>query len=83
MLAAWLLGVGLVAGLLTRALVHGAGSPGTPLTLLLGVAGAALGGLIARLAAPGTTSALVVGASVGAVLLLLSYEVAAERGAAR
>jgi uncharacterized membrane protein YeaQ/YmgE (transglycosylase-associated protein family) len=45
----WLLVVGLVAGLIARAIVPGRQSMGLLMTMLLGVAGSFLGGFIAAL----------------------------------
>ncbi len=74
----WLLIIGLVAGLLARAIVPGKDSMGWPATLVLGVAGSVAGGLLLGLLTGGLRDrgfgpAGLIGSVIGAVLLLLVY----------
>jgi uncharacterized membrane protein YeaQ/YmgE (transglycosylase-associated protein family) len=82
---AWL-AVGLVAGLLARIIMPGGGPGGFILTVLLGMAGAVVGGLIAAAAGigdgvTGFNLGTIIIATFGAVVLLALYRlVAGERG---
>ena len=74
----WLLILGLVAGLLARALVPGKDSMSVLATLVLGVAGSLVGGLLLGLVTGGLRDrgfgpAGLVGSVIGAVLVLLVY----------
>ncbi|MGY1737268.1 GlsB/YeaQ/YmgE family stress response membrane protein [Geodermatophilus sp. SYSU D00684] len=79
----WLLLIGLVAGLLARALVPGKDPMGWPATPLLGVAGSLVGGLLGLLTGSlqdrGSSPAGLVGSVVGAVILLVGYDRLAAR----
>ncbi|MGY1780645.1 GlsB/YeaQ/YmgE family stress response membrane protein [Geodermatophilus sp. SYSU D01036] len=80
----WLLLIGLVAGLLARALVPGKDAMGWPATLPLGVAGSLVGGLLLGLLTGGLRDrgsgpAGLVGSVVGAVILLVGYNWLAAR----
>ena len=73
--------VGLIAGLLARAIVPGKDAMGILPTILLGIVGALLGGLVQRFV-PGLTFpwAAEILAVVGAVVVLLIYNrVAAKK----
>lgn len=74
----WLLVVGLVAGFLARALVPGKDSMSFVGTLLLGVSGSVVGGLILGLIFGGFrdrgfSPAGIIGSVLGAVLVLVIY----------
>lgn len=81
----WILFIlfGLVIGLLARALVPGRQNIGIIWTLVLGVAGALLGGWVAQMISGTrlTEISLVgfIGALIGAVVLLLAYVAIARR----
>ena len=82
----WLLIVGLIAGLLARAVVPGKDSMGLVATMLLGVVGSVVGGVLLGLLLGGFrdrgfSSAGIIGSIIGAVLVLLVYNrVTARRG---
>lgn len=68
--------VGFVAGLLARAIKPGADSMGWIMTIILGLAGSFVGGILASvlgLSASGSLGSLVLSV-VGAVILLFVYE---------
>lgn len=74
----WFLVVGLIAGFLARALVPGKDSMSLAATLILGVSGSFLGGLILGLLFGGLrdrgfSPAGIIGSVLGAVLVLLIY----------
>ncbi|SFO76047.1 Uncharacterized membrane protein YeaQ/YmgE, transglycosylase-associated protein family [Geodermatophilus dictyosporus] len=74
----WLLVVGLVAGLLARALVPGKDSMSLLATLVLGVSGSLVGGLLLGLLTGGLRDrgfgpAGLIGSVTGAVLVLLAH----------
>lgn len=72
----WMLIIGFVAGLLARAIKPGADGMGWIMTIVLGIAGAFVGGLIASLlglSANGGFGGLVLSV-VGAIILLFVYE---------
>ena len=74
----WLLVVGLIAGFLARALVPGKDSMSLLGTLLLGVSGSVVGGLILGLIFGGFrdrgfSPAGIIGSVLGAVLVLVIY----------
>ena len=77
--------VGIIAGLLARGLVPGSDPGRLIVTILLGMAGASLGGFVVGvLGGSGTTQFSVwsaLPATVGAVLLLYIYGVIARRSA--
>jgi uncharacterized membrane protein YeaQ/YmgE (transglycosylase-associated protein family) len=73
----WLLIVGLVAGLLARAIVPGNDSMGILATIVLGIVGSFVGGFIGSLFSDGSvldfsTSGLLL-SIVGAIIALLIY----------
>lgn len=75
--------IGLLAGLIARAVVPGRQSMGLVATLLLGVAGSFLGGLIGSLLSPGEplqlrTSSLLM-SILGAVVVLLIVQAGRRR----
>lgn len=74
----WMLIVGFVAGLIARAVKPGADSMGWIVTILLGMAGAFVGGLLASLFGINAESGFtyLVFSVIGAVILLFVYEFA-------
>jgi uncharacterized membrane protein YeaQ/YmgE (transglycosylase-associated protein family) len=75
----WLLVVGLIAGFLARALVPGKDSISLLGTLLLGVSGSVVGGLLLGLLFGGFrdrgfSPAGIIGSVIGAVLVLVVYD---------
>lgn len=83
----WLLVIGLVAGLLARVIVPGKDSMSMVATLVLGVAGSLVGGLLLGLVTGGLRDrgfgpAGLIGSVIGAVIVLLVYDRwTARRGA--
>lgn len=82
----WLLVVGLIAGFLARALVPGKDSMSLVGTLLLGVSGSLVGGLLLGLIFGGFrdrgfSPAGVIGSVIGAVIVLLVYNRISSRRA--
>ncbi len=80
----WLLVIGLIAGLVARAIVPGRDAMGWPATLLLGVVGSVVGGLLLGLLTGGLRDrgfgpAGLIGSVLGAVLVLLLYNRLAAR----
>jgi uncharacterized membrane protein YeaQ/YmgE (transglycosylase-associated protein family) len=71
--------VGLVAGFLARAIVPGRDPMGVLGTLVLGVGGALLGGFLAS-AIFDDDAIGIIGATIGAVILLLIYNAVTRRG---
>ena len=82
----WLLVVGLIAGLLARALVPGKDSMSLVATLLLGVSGSVVGGLLLGLLFGGFRDrgfgpAGIIGSVIGAVIVLVVYNrISGRRG---
>jgi len=82
----WLLVVGLIAGFLARALVPGKDSMSLVGTLLLGVSGSVVGGLVLGLIFGGFrdrgfSPAGIIGSVLGAVVVLIVYNrVSARQG---
>lgn len=74
----WMLIVGFVVGLIARAVKPGADSMGWIVTILLGMAGAFVGGLLASLFGIDAQSGFtyLVFSVIGAVILLFIYEFA-------
>lgn len=75
----WLLVVGLVAGLLARAVVPGRNSMGWPATMVLGVAGSVVGGLLLGVLTVGLRDrgfgpAGLIGSVIGAVVVLVVHD---------
>jgi uncharacterized membrane protein YeaQ/YmgE (transglycosylase-associated protein family) len=80
----WFLLIGLVAGLLARAIVPGKDSMGLLATVLLGVAGSLAGGVLLGLITGGLRDldfgpAGFIGSVIGAVIVLLAYNRLAAR----
>ncbi len=74
----WLLVIGLIAGLLARAIVPGKDSMSWLATMVLGVVGSVVGGLLLGLLTGGLRDrgfgpAGLIGSVIGAVLVLLVY----------
>ncbi len=77
----WMLVIGLVAGLLARAIKPGSDSMGWVMTLILGIAGALLGGFLSSfigLRTQGGFTGLIFSV-IGAIILLFIYELIAGR----
>ncbi len=80
----WLLLIGLVAGLLARAIVPGRNSMGWLATMALGVVGSVVGGLLLGLLTGGLRDrafgpAGLIGSVIGAVFVLIVYNRLASR----
>ena len=74
----WLLVIGLVAGFIARAVVPGKDAMSVPATILLGVVGSFVGGLLLGLITAGTRDdgfgpAGFIGSIIGAIIALLAY----------
>lgn len=72
----WMLIIGLVAGLLARAIKPGRDAMGWVMTIILGIAGAFVGGLLASvfgISADGGMVGLIFSV-IGAIILLFAYE---------
>ncbi|HYM14250.1 MAG TPA: GlsB/YeaQ/YmgE family stress response membrane protein [Dehalococcoidia bacterium] len=84
---AWLV-VGLIAGVVAKALMPGGGPGGIILTILLGIAGAFVGGFLASAfgfgsGVNGFDIRTIVVAIVGAMVLLLAYRLVTSASGAR
>ena len=80
----WLLVIGLLAGLLARAIVPGKDSMGWLATVVLGVVGSVVGGLLLGLLTGGLRDrgfgpAGLIGSVIGAVVVLVVYNRMAAR----
>jgi uncharacterized membrane protein YeaQ/YmgE (transglycosylase-associated protein family) len=80
----WIL-VGLIAGLLAKWIMPGSGPGGLIITILIGMAGASIGGFIARLlggtGATGFNAWSILVATLGAIVLLSLFGLIARRTA--
>ena len=74
----WLL-VGLAAGALARLLVPGRDPMGIVATIALGLAGSILGGFLARALLDDSDGVGLIGATVGAVVVLLAWNAFVRR----
>lgn len=78
----WIL-VGLIAGLLAKWIMPGSGPGGLILTIVLGMAGASIGGFIVQIlggaGATGFNVWSILVATVGAIILLFVYNLIARR----
>tara|TARA_R110002051_G_scaffold21802_3_gene57293 strand:- start:829 stop:1083 length:255 start_codon:yes stop_codon:yes gene_type:complete len=77
----WMIIVGLVAGLLARAIKPGSDPMGWIMTIILGIVGAMLGGFVASLIginADGGFTGLIFSV-IGAIILLFIYEMIMSR----
>ena len=72
----WMIVVGLVAGLLARAIKPGSDAMGWIMTIVLGIAGALVGGFLASMLGIGADGGFIglVFAVIGAIILLFIYE---------
>lgn len=72
----WMIIVGLVAGLLARAIKPGSDPMGWIMTIILGIVGAMLGGFIASLVGINADGGFIglVFSVIGAIILLFLYE---------
>jgi uncharacterized membrane protein YeaQ/YmgE (transglycosylase-associated protein family) len=80
----WLLVIGLIAGLLARAIVPGKDSMGWLATMVLGVVGSVVGGLLLGLLTGGLRDrgfgpAGLIGSVIGAVIVLIVFNRLAAR----
>lgn len=77
--------VGLIAGLLAKWFMPGTGPGGFIVTILIGMAGASIGGFVIRLfggaGATGFNVWSILVATVGAILLLVLYDLVVRRTA--
>ncbi|AMG30711.1 GlsB/YeaQ/YmgE family stress response membrane protein [Grimontia hollisae] len=73
----WII-LGLLAGILAKWIMPGNDGGGLIMTILLGIAGAVVGGWVSTLLGIGTTGGLSIGsivmATVGALILLFAYD---------
>lgn len=77
----WMLIIGLIAGAIAKLIMPGKDPGGIIITMLLGVAGAFVGGFIFRaLGIGGEGPAGLIGAIVGALILLFLYRMFVGRG---
>jgi uncharacterized membrane protein YeaQ/YmgE (transglycosylase-associated protein family) len=67
----WYIVIGLIVGALGRLVVPGANPMGILMTILLGVVGAVVGGLIANAIGLGGTIAFIISVAVAALLVFL------------
>ncbi|NYI06329.1 GlsB/YeaQ/YmgE family stress response membrane protein [Allostreptomyces psammosilenae] len=80
----WLLVIGLVAGAIARLLVPGKDAMSIPMTMLLGIAGSFVGGLIMwALWRESFVRSGVIGSIIGAVIVLLLVRAVRGRTGAR
>ncbi len=72
----WMIIVGLVAGLLARAIKPGTDSMGWIMTIILGIVGAMLGGFVAGLVGIDADGGFIglIFSVIGAIVLLFLYE---------
>ncbi len=77
----WMLLIGLIAGAIAKLIMPGKDPGGCIVTMLLGVAGAFLGGFLFRLLGIGGEGpAGLIGAVIGALILLALYRMFVGRG---
>ena len=80
----WMLIIGLIAGAIAKLIMPGKDPGGLIITMILGVAGAFVGGFIFRaLGIGGTGPAGLIGAVIGALVLLFLYRLFTRRRAPR
>ena len=77
----WMLIIGLIAGAIAKAIMPGKDPGGIIITMLLGVAGAFLGGFLFRSLGFGDGEGLsyLIGAVIGALILLFLYRLFTRR----
>ncbi len=77
----WMIIVGLVAGLLARAIKPGSDSMGWIMTIVLGIVGAILGGFVAGLIGIDADGGFIglIFSVIGAIILLFLYEMITNR----
>jgi uncharacterized membrane protein YeaQ/YmgE (transglycosylase-associated protein family) len=78
MIIIWFLVVGLIAGLLARAVVPGRDPIGILGTIVLGIVGAIVGGFLAHLIGD-NNGVGIIGSTIGAIIVLLIYNAATGR----
>ena len=80
----WMLLIGLIAGAIAKLIMPGKDPGGCIVTMLLGVAGAFVGGFLFRmLGIGGEGPAGLIGAVIGALILLALYRMFVGRGGSR
>lgn len=76
----WMLIIGLIAGAIAKLIMPGRDPGGIIVTMLLGVAGAFVGGFLARMFGMGEGGpAGLIGAIIGSLVLLLLYRLVVGR----
>ena len=77
----WMIIIGLIAGLLARAIKPGNDAMGWIMTIVLGIAGALLGGFLASMLHIGAEGGFMglVFSVIGAIILLFVYELITKR----
>lgn len=77
----WMIIIGLIAGLLARAIKPGNDTMGWIMTIVLGIAGALLGGFLASMLHIGAEGGFMglVFSVIGAIILLFVYELITKR----
>lgn len=77
----WTLIIGFIVGLVARAIKPGADTMGWVMTIVLGIAGSFVGGLIANMFNIGVTSGFgrFILSAIGAIILLFIYEIIAGK----
>ena len=76
----WLALIGLLAGALAKLIMPGKDPGGLVVTALLGIAGAFVGGFLLRAIGGEGGPAGLIGATIGAILLLIGYRAVQGRG---
>jgi len=76
----WLALIGLLAGALAKLIMPGKDPGGLVVTALLGIAGAFVGGFLLRAIGGEGGPAGLLGATIGAILLLIGYRAVQGRG---
>ncbi len=77
----WMLIIGLIAGALAKLIMPGKDPGGIIVTILLGIAGSFVGGLLANMLGlgDGNSTAGLIGSVIGALILLFLYRMIAGR----
>lgn len=76
----WMALIGLLAGALAKLIMPGKDPGGLVVTALLGIAGAFVGGFLLRAIGGEGGPAGLIGATIGAILLLIGYRAVQGRG---
>ena len=78
----WMILIGLIAGAIAKAIMPGKDPGGIVVTILLGIAGSFVGGLLANMLGmnrEGDTTVGLIGSVIGAIILLAIYRAVAGR----